>query len=206
MNNPVFYGHSSRLGYDECAFKEKVEREVSPLAYKLSPDQVYNCNGCLNTYGPRSSGGGRGVDVSKFNKVSYAPAQDLVDLESQISGRNTKRSKCKSGEVIPLNMKQALYDEPECNNFLSPEATRLVMPTMLFRGCRINRFYDLPRDPQANIYWDQAVNTQLEAKDNYRVSAPVLWEDRSQPTSISGNTKSCNTSCNMTNANAMTWL
>jgi hypothetical protein len=44
--------------------------------------------------------------VSKFNKVSYAPAQDLVDLESQISGRNTKRSKCKSGEVIPLNRRE----------------------------------------------------------------------------------------------------
>ena len=201
MENPVFFGTSTRLPYDDCAFEEKVQREISPLAYRLSTDQIYNGSGCLSTYGPRSSGNGRGVDVSKIKKVGYAPSQDLVDLESQMSGRNTKRSKCKSGEVIPLNMRHHLYDQDESNTFLSPEATRLTMPTMMFRGARINRFIDLPRNPQANIFWDQAVNTQLEAKDNYKVRIPVPWADRVGPTETFGNVMECTTACGLKNGN-----
>jgi hypothetical protein len=201
MENPVFYGTSTRLPYDECAFAEKVQREVSPLAYRLSPDQIYNGSGCLSTFGPRSSGGGKGVDVSRIKKTGFAPSQDLVDLESQMSGRNTKRSKCKSGEVIPLNMRHHLYDQDECNTFLSPEATRLILPSMMFRGARINRFINLPRDPQANIYWDQAVNSRLEAKDNFKVPIPMLWADRVSPQETFGNVQQCNQACGLKNGN-----
>ena len=194
MENPVFFGTSTRLPYDECAYNEKVQRQTGQLQYHLSTDQVYNKNGCLSTFGPRSSPN-RGVDVSKVRKVGYAPAQDLVDLESQMSGRNTRRTKCRSGDVIPLNMKHKLFDETECNTYLNPESTRLSYPNMMFRGARMNRFINLPRDPQANIFWDQAVNTRLEAKDNYKVKIPILWEDRTSPHEKFGPISKCNMAC-----------
>jgi len=43
---------------------------------------------------------------------------------------------------------------------------------MFYKGVAINRFYDLPKDPQANIFFDWAVNTKLEAKDNFVPELP----------------------------------
>jgi hypothetical protein len=44
---------------------------------------------------------------------------------------------------------------------------------MFKRGAPINRFFDLHRDPQANIFYDYATNTSLEAKDNFVPDLPV---------------------------------
>jgi len=38
----------------------------------------------------------------------------------------------------------------------------------------VNRFFDLPKNPQANIFYDFAINTNLEAIDNYRERVPKL--------------------------------
>jgi hypothetical protein len=50
-------------------------------------------------------------------------------------------------------------------------------PAMFYRGAPINRFYDLNKDPQANIFYDWAINTSLEAKDNFIPELPEPMTD-----------------------------
>jgi hypothetical protein len=174
-------GHSSRLLYDKEVLPERVSESVGPLAYKLNTDQIYNCNSCLSTLGPRSAGAGRGQDVSKVLHTKYAPAQELVDVESILHNLNVKNSKAKAGKVNPIDVtKFKNIDMKVCGDFLNPEATRLSHPAASYRDMSINRFYNLPKDPQANIFWDNAANTSLEEKDNFVIRIPQPWDNTNQ--------------------------
>jgi len=177
----MLIGSSSRLPYDECAYPDKLQVSTGPLLYKLSTDQIYNCDSCLSTFGPRSSI--RGNDVSKTMKTGYAPSQDLVDLESILTNRNVLESKCKTGRTNPVNVTEMpLQHVPSCGKFLDPVVSRLTHPAANYRDASVNRFYNLPKDPQANIFWNFSVNTRLEAKDNFIPDVPQLWADPTQPT------------------------
>jgi hypothetical protein len=197
MQNKLNIGNFSRLSYDECAYPDKLKESVSPAQYRLSPDQMYNCNSCLSDFGPRSSNNGRGNDVSRNGETGYAASQDLVDVDSILSNRNVKQSKCKTGHVNPIDVtKYKLNNVKLCSNYLNPEASRLSYPASNYRDMPIDRFYNLYRNPQANIFWDGAVNTRLEAKDNMVVDIPVPWVDRTAPNEVKG-VKQCgiNVSC-----------
>lgn len=174
-NQGVFIGHSSRLSYDKCSYDDYLTESVSPLLYKLNPNQINNCNSCLSVFGPRSSTSGISRGVSTVVKNPTMPSQDLVDLESILSNRNVVASKCKDGKVNDINVTEfKLQHARICNDFLDPTASRITNPSKTYKGMAINRFYDLPKNPQANIFYDFAVNTQLEAKDNYRERVPAL--------------------------------
>ena len=176
-------GHSSRLGYDDQTYLDKVYESTSPLSYRLSTDQSYNCNSCLSTFGPRSSNNGRGYDVSRAQPTRFAPAQELADVESILSNRNVINSRNKSGKVNPINPSHfKLANSRICNKTLDPEYSRLSYPAQNYRAISINRFYNLHTNPQIPIFYDFAVNTQLESKDNYIPNIPNLWEDKVQPT------------------------
>lgn len=177
-------GRSSRLPYDECAYTDRLSESTSPLNYKLSPDQIYNCDNCLSVFGPRSSNNGRGNDVSRYMDTRYAPSQNMVDVESILSNRNMKNSKCKNGRVNPVNvMDYKLVNYRICNNTLNPEATRLSYPANNYRDLSQNRFHNLPRDPQENIFWNFSINSQLEAIDNIKPVVPTPISDKSLPKS-----------------------
>jgi hypothetical protein len=178
----MLQGYSSRLPYDECAYGDKLKESVGPMEYRLSPDQMYNCNSCLSTLGPRSSNLGRGYDISRPFATGYAASQDLVDVESNLSNRHIKTSKCKSGNVNTTDVnKYKLKNVKLCDNTLNPETTRLSAPASNYRSMSVNRFYNLPKDPQANIFWDNAINSRLEATDNYKPDIPVPWIDMAGP-------------------------
>ncbi|ARF11236.1 hypothetical protein Klosneuvirus_1_93 [Klosneuvirus KNV1] len=56
----------------------------------------------------------------------------------------------------------------------------------------INRFYDLGANPQMNVYWDSSINTQLEAKDNYRERVvPLARFDPTLPQELKGKYQAC---------------
>jgi len=186
-NTGVNFGHSSRLGYDVCAYPDRLNESVGPMLYKLNPDQMYNCNECISYFGPRSSYNGFGVGTLGTGDP-YATAQNQVDVESILSNRNLPLSRCKTGEINPINVTRFRLNHPRtCNNFLDPIASHLTNPPATYREMAIDRFYDLPTQPQANIFYNFAVNTQLEAKDNYRERIPnVIKYDRSLPRAVNG--------------------
>jgi len=175
LNQGVNIGHSSRLDYDRCSINDDISQSVSPLLYKLNPNQINNCNACLSVFGPRPTQGSRSYGVSTSVGHVNAPSQQLVDTESILSNRNVIASKCKDGKVNDIDVtKFHLQHARVCNDFLDPVATHLTNPAANYRGMSINRFFNLNKNPQSNIFYDFAINTQLEAKDNYRERIPRL--------------------------------
>lgn len=192
-------GHSSRTLYDECAYQDRLEESTDPLLYRLDPNQISNCNECLSTLGPRS-GAPRGTGVSTVNGSRVATSQSLVDVESILSNRNLPQNKCKIGEVNPIDVTKFRSNNLRvCNDFLNPLSSKLSYPTYNYREMAIDRFYDLNKNPQANIFWPYAVNTTLEAKDNFDAKIPnVKVYDQSQPREIRGTNPPCRMNCSGT--------
>jgi hypothetical protein len=162
MNN----GHSSRLIYDECAYHDRLQERTDPLLYRLNTNQIHNCQQCFTGLGPRSSYMGQGVSTTAGHPV--ATAQYLTDVESILSNRNLPKNKCKNGEMNPIDVtKFGLQHLPTCTGYLDPMATHLSYPPFNIREMPVNRFYNLPQNPQEPIFYDFATNTKLESKDNF---------------------------------------
>jgi hypothetical protein len=179
MAGPVQAGYFAGLSYDEDTYRDKVFDSTSPLSYRINDNNNYNCNACLSVFGPRSSMGPRSYGVSTLaNLNSAAPAQDITDISSLLSNRNVPASRNKLGQVNAFDMSKYKLNNPRvCNSGLDPVSTRLTDPSGNFKEVPINRFYDLYKNPQQNIFYDFAVNSKLEAKDNFQVRIPKLWSD-----------------------------
>jgi hypothetical protein len=164
-------GHFSNSKYDKCAYPEDLYESTAPYAYVMNTDRIHNCNGGLSTFGPR--GGYLGAGVSSLTGDVIAAAQQNIDIDSVMSNRNMPLSKCRRGKVNPVNVTRIkTKNVPVHNDYLDAQHTKMTDSAMFYRGVAINRFYDLPKDPQANIFFDWAVNTKLEAKDNFVPELP----------------------------------
>jgi hypothetical protein len=176
------FGLSTKLQYDPCFINDDIEQSTQPLMSILDPNRVKNNEQCLSTLGPRAGHNGYGDNIPIQNP-GLTPAQELVDIDSIMSNRNVKQSRCKNGNVNPIDVfKFKTYNSKECNNFLNPLGTINSEPKQNYREISINRFYDLNINPQVNIYYDGAVNTQLEAKDNFSNPFPYFLSDNSSNT------------------------
>lgn len=116
------------LKYDPATYREVIAQSTSPLAYMLNPIKYENCNKCrpdqLIVGGP---------DVS-------LDTQNMVDLESDLSGRTRVASKatcglyqptCRSGKKCKHSTKSGIpYDCDECQPMkLHPrQCTMVPMP------------------------------------------------------------------------------
>lgn len=190
-------GHFSRLPYDNCAYPDRLKESTDPLNYVLSVDQIYNCDRCLSTFGPRSGYLGHGV--STIGDIRYAEAQDMVDLESVLSNRNVKYSDCKNGKVNPINpLKFKTHNSKICSSKLDPEYSRLTYAGTN-RDVATNRFYNTIHNAQDTIFWDFAINSSLEEKDNFNPTIPKLWPDLVGPIEDLSNYKKCGLQCHSTN-------
>jgi len=189
-------GVSSRLGYDNCAYSAKLYQSVTPLSYRLDTNNIENCDACLSTLGPRSGFNGFGVSTIQGVKHKYAPAEDLTDIESILSNRNVPLSKCRSGEVNPIDVnKFGLQHARICNSYLDPLSSRLAYPAANYRSLAIDRFFDLDKNIQEPIFYDFAVNTKLETKDNFLEDIPrVRSYDPTMPKTFGGS-KTCAVKC-----------
>ena len=177
-------GFSSRLGYDKCAYEDRVKESTDPLSYRLYSGYVKNCESCLSTLGPRSTFHG--------DDVTAAQPQDQTDIESILTKRNMRTTKCKKDEINSVDVTKItnINHTKACNNFLNSDSTKLSYPVYNYRELAINRFYNLDRNPQLPIFWNFASNSRLEASDNYKPQIPVLWTDKSLPT-VQLNKRSC---------------
>lgn len=175
------FGYSSRLSYDEDAYSDKLSESTYSLNYRINANQINNENKCRSKFGPRTGYMGHGVSTPR--DIGYAEAQDLIEVDSIFSNRNTKHSKSKKGSVNPENPLEMykLYDSNMCSDYLDPLYSKDTHAPSNYRGMEVNRFYNLPRNPQNVIFEDFSVNTRLEAKDNYRQSTPQIWPELAGP-------------------------
>jgi len=197
LNQGVNIGHSSNSLYDRCAYDDYLSESVGPLLYRLNPNQINSCNACLSVFGPRSRSGPPSYGVSTTVGHTTSPSQDLVDVESILSNRNVIASRCKDGKVNDIDVtKFQLQHARVCNDFLDPIATHLADPPQNYRGMSINRFFNLPKNAQANIFYPFAINTKLESKDNYKPRIPRLINyDPTLPEELKGTQKPCVYKC-----------
>lgn len=178
----INFGHSSRLIYDKDAYNDKLAESVGPANYRLNENNIYNCDQCLSTLGPRTALMGNSVSTPVNVGFPPATAQKLTDISSILSNRNMRTSKARRAEVNDIDVTQIeSVNLRLCDNFLNPSASRLTNPTQNYRDMAINRFYDIDNNPQRAIFWNSAIDSKLEAKDNYCEIMPKLWKDESQP-------------------------
>lgn len=174
-NSGFNYGLSSRLSYDPSTIRDDTEQSTAPIEFMLDPNRIRNCKRCESTNGggPRSSVGGWGNSLAVSNPGNY-PQGQLSDIDSIMKNLNVKNSNDRKGKVNPIDVtKYKTYNNASCNKTLDPVSTLLTYPKQLNRSVCINRFYDLNINPQVNIYYDRAVNSQLEAKDNFQNPYPA---------------------------------
>ena len=172
----INFGHSSRLPYDDSTYFDKVQESVAPLQYRMDTNNIYNCDACLSTLGPRSGFMGFGVSMPVENEPAVSQRPEVVDIESVLTNRNVYASKDRMNEVNSIDVTKLKLKNPKiCNSFLNPISSRLSNPVANYRDMGVNRFYDLNKNPQANIFNDFAVNTTLEAKDNFIQEVPKIW-------------------------------
>jgi len=194
-NSGFNYGASDKLQYDTDYINDDIQQSTAPILSVLDPNRVKNCNNCSSLFGPRQSHNGVEDSIPIANP-GLTPAQELVDIDSIMSNRNVKNDRSKKGKVNMIDVfKFKTYDTKYCDRGLDPLSSILTYPKQLYREISINRFYDLNLNPQENIYYDGASNSQLEAKDNYDFPYPFSLSnetiDESLPKSSKGavNTK-----------------
>ena len=170
-------GHSSKLQYDNCYYPDHLSESVSPGSYRLEEYSTYNSNSCMAPFGVNF--GLRGAGVSSEQQFAPAMAQKLVDVDSNLSNRGLQQSRCRTGRVNLTDPSKAKnINLNGCNKTLSPEYSHITSTPKNFRDLSINRFYNLKKNPQEPIFYDFAVNTTLEAKDNYVPIGPRVLEQR----------------------------
>jgi len=188
INSNVNFGYSTRLPYDNCAYEDRLAESLGPLSYRLNPNSLYNCEACLSTLGPRGS---YGASLPVKNVIAPAQAPEVVNIESILTNRNVPTSKCRKNEINPIDVKKIKLDNPKiCNDFLNPLSSRLSFPPANYRELSVNRFYDQNKNRQAVVFYDFAVNSTLEAIDNFDEEIPEIWSNTlSVPHAVKGSPK-----------------
>lgn len=195
-NSGFNFGYSGNLAYDPATIKDDIEQSTAPLMSVLDPNRVKNCSQCLSLNGPRAGHNGWGNSIP-IAEPSITPAQDLVDIDSIMSNRNVRQDRSKKGNVNMVDVfKFKTYNANLCDRGLDPLNSTLTYPKQLYREMSINRFYDLNINPQVNIFYPWAVNSQLEARDNFCHPYPFFLNmDESLPKPLKGEARPCKTTC-----------
>ena len=79
----------SRLRYDNKAYTEEVGQSTGSLGYLLNPIKYENCHKCRVNFGIV---GGPEVSINE---------SDIVDVESELSGRTRPLTKCEAKKFSP---------------------------------------------------------------------------------------------------------
>ena len=195
-NSGFNFGQSSKLQYDPTFIDDDIAQSVAPVLSVMDPNRVKNCSQCFNLNGPRPGHNGWGDNLPIANP-GLCPAQELTDIDSILSNRNVKANRDKRGMVNDVDIfKFKTYDTKLCDRGLDPLSSIASYPKQLYREMSINRFYDLNINPQVNIWWNWAINSQLEAKDNYDNPYPYFIEsDEVLPSARDGKSVPCEKIC-----------
>lgn len=175
---------STRIPYDECAFREEVTQSVIPGHYRLYDGQYENTGKCILHAGPRNT------RTYNSSEISQVDRNNLVDVDSILSGRNLQLTSCVEGRTLEDLNKQynglQLQDPKLCSDFLLPTETRYSHPATNYKitqcaGCFPMEYPII--DPNEFIFWGQngisrdGLGTRNDVKDNYSASNPNTIND-----------------------------
>jgi hypothetical protein len=176
-------GYSSKMCYDDDFYADRIQESTYGLNYRINKNLIYNDNRCRSDFGPRTSYFGNGVSVPVTNNSGIAEAQNLTHVENILTNRNFKTSRSKKGGVNPVNPITTFTNQHQnsCSVFADPMYSLETNPRQNYRSLEINRFENLYANPQNNIFYDWAINSNLEAIDNFIPEQQQIWPDLSGP-------------------------
>lgn len=167
----------TRQRYDECFQKEQDKISLAPSLYTLN--RPIQCNPCYqgNPAISQNKAGRKAVGLPRFNAGP-------VDLETQLrNGRkgglcDNSRPQCSlcGNPAIGTYCDECANDllvQEDC--YFPTEPTRLSNPPCTLRGIGINRFNPLCHDPQEQVLFPAAQQTDSRnlIKDCWRPIVPI---------------------------------
>lgn len=171
-------GQFTHLYTDREAYFEKVNRSTDPLLYRLDPNFAVNKQKCFAPYGPRA--GQQASDV----------IGQQIEVDSVLRGIS-KISTKSNRQQMPDPLKYNAYQLNDCSDYIETEYSRYITPAYDIKGLTTSDLnFDYPLyDPQCNIFENFALNTKLEAKDNFRASwqIPINQRDLFPSTHLGNN-------------------
>ena len=176
----IMAGCNTRMMYDQEAFKEKIEQSKRPGSYRLYEQQNEHNQVCFSANGPRST------RFSASNEIPQFKRTDQVQIESLLTGRSFKNAKYTKGRTVGDKNSQLTKFKGKitknCSKIMDNTSTRLNNPAIEVRSVDVTEYHmDFPIinptewtfygfDKKSNNRFGQ--NTQLDARDNYKVKAP----------------------------------
>jgi|APSaa5957512622_1039677.scaffolds.fasta_scaffold14897_2 hypothetical protein len=175
---------STRIPYDECAFKEEVTQSVIPGLYHLYDGQYENKDKCIFYAGPRNT------RTYNSSEVSQVDRNNLVDVDSILSGRNVPLTRCMEGRKMEDLNKQCdglkIQNPLLCSDFLLPTETRYSHPAERYKAMPCVGCFPLEYpmiDPKEFVFWGHngisrdGLGTRNYVKDNYTEKTPNVIND-----------------------------
>lgn len=183
-------GCNTRMMYDQLAFKEKVEESKKPGTYRLYDQQNQHANTCFAANGPRSTRFHASNEIPQFKKA------DRVEIESLLTGRSFKNAKYMNGRTVEARSKSLNKFKGKvnsnCSKLMNHTSTRLNNPSIDLRSVDVTKyhmdypiinpkewtFYGFNKNEKDTLRFGR--NTQLDARDNYKVKAIVPQEQTNE--------------------------
>lgn len=166
---------STRIPYDECAYREEVKQSIIPGHYHLYDGQYENNGKCILYSGPRNT------RTYNSSEISQVERNSLVDVDSILSGRNVPLTKCMDGRTLEDLNKQyskvSIQDPKLCSDFLLPTESRYSHPADNIKGMPCTGCFPLEYpfiDPKEFVFWGHngiprnGLGTRNFVKDNYK--------------------------------------
>ena len=163
----------SRVNYDECAYKLKMNQSTQPGDYRLLDKSVENENACISYGGPIGSK----ADVSVAKLGNQLEFENMIDVESKLSWRHQLLNKCNENNFLLDNK---VKHKSNCANQLITEDTRFTHPIDDYRCMNTIDYNYIPYlfiNPQDYYQEDRiGTNSRLFVKDTYVAKPTVMWD------------------------------
>jgi len=111
-------GFSSRLPYDDCAYKKELSESVAPFAYQMYDGKFENCRKCV------------------YDHYTRPFDADITDVDSELKNITRRATKCPSRMYNPGCKKSqtciSTYDE-SAPVVLAPEVCPIVYNNLVWK-------------------------------------------------------------------------
>jgi hypothetical protein len=163
----------SRVNYDQCAYKLKMNQSTQPGDYRLLDKSVENENACISYGGPIGSK----ADVSVAKLGDQLEFDNMVDIESKLSWRYQLLNKCNENNFL---VDTKVKHKKKCASQLITEDTRFTHPIDDYRCMNTIDYNYIPYlfvNPQDYYQEDRiGTNSRLFVKDTFITPPTVMWD------------------------------
>lgn len=154
----------TRSRYSAPDYQRDLDVSVGPGNYSINLPRN-SCNDCFSP------------NVRNTTSHAYkAPAQQLVDVDSELMGLNYPQTKCPQRKFLPSNEEFVSVAQSDDCPIFTGESTRLSNPPCTLRGTGISRWEWLCQDLQADHSIEpflRVIDTRLLSKDSHRSCIPT---------------------------------